>query len=123
MAAAKAKRGGEAPRMFGDYIVNGVFDEMFGSTGTPRSLYASVFSRLSELGGDTLARRRRMADIAFRNQGITFTVYSDQVGVEKIFPFDIVPRIIPSGEWETIEKGLIQRITALNLFCKDIYHE
>jgi uncharacterized circularly permuted ATP-grasp superfamily protein len=109
--------------MFEEYIVNGVYDEMFGVTGTPRSHYASVASRLTELGPDALARRRRMADIAFRNQGITFTVYSDQVGVEKIFPFDIVPRIIPADEWSHIEKGLMQRITALNHFCHDIYHQ
>jgi uncharacterized circularly permuted ATP-grasp superfamily protein len=70
-----------------------------------------------------LDRRRRMADVSFRNQGITFTVYSDPRGVEKTFPFDLVPRIIPAGEWETIERGLSQRITALNLFCQDIYHD
>jgi uncharacterized circularly permuted ATP-grasp superfamily protein len=109
--------------MFDNYSVNGIFDEMFSATGKPRSHYASVFARLNDLGNDALQRRRRMADISFRNQGITFTVYSDQVGVEKIFPFDIVPRIIPANEWQQIEKGLIQRITALNLFCKDIYHE
>ena len=64
-----------------------------------------------------------MADVTFRNQGITFTVYNDQRGVEKIFPFDLVPRIIPANEWDLIERGLVQRITALNLFCQDIYHE
>src|SRR5450432_2423757 len=109
--------------MFNQYHLNGVFDEMFAVGGKPRTHYAPVVARLNQLGADALLRRRRMADATFRNQGITFTVYSDQVGVEKIFPFDIVPRIIPAGEWETIEKGLIQRITALNLFCKDIYHE
>lgn len=109
--------------MFEDYVTNGIFDEMFVSTGNARPHYASVEARLKELGSEALLRRRRMADVTFRNQGITFTVYSDQTGVEKIFPFDIVPRIIPSGEWEKIEKGLVQRITALNLFCKDIYHE
>jgi uncharacterized circularly permuted ATP-grasp superfamily protein len=109
--------------MFEEYGLNGVFDEMFNAPGAPREHYTSVVSRLKELGSETLMRRRRMADVAFRNQGITFTVYSDQTGVEKIFPFDIVPRIIPATEWEQIERGLIQRITALNLFCKDIYHE
>jgi uncharacterized circularly permuted ATP-grasp superfamily protein len=64
-----------------------------------------------------------MADVSFRNQGITFTVYGDARGVEKTFPFDLVPRIIPADEWETIERGLVQRITALNLFCQDIYHD
>ena len=64
-----------------------------------------------------------MADVAFRNQGITFTVYGDATGVERIFPFDLMPRIIPAPEWDTIERGLVQRITALNLFCQDVYHE
>src|SRR4051812_3550408 len=109
--------------MFDDYILNGIFDEMFVATGKERPHYTSVVARLKELGGDAIARRRKMADVSFRNQGITFTVYSDQTGVEKIFPFDIVPRLIPNGEWEQIEKGLTQRITALNLFCQDIYHE
>jgi uncharacterized circularly permuted ATP-grasp superfamily protein len=109
--------------MFEQYILNGIFDEMFSATGVPRAHYAPVLSRLRELGPDAIQRRRRMADITFRNEGITFTVYSDQTGVEKIFPFDLVPRIIPADEWSHIEKGLIQRITALNLFCKDVYHE
>ncbi len=109
--------------MFDNYLINGVFDEMFATTGAPRGHYGPVVERIKDLGRDAILRRRRMADLTFRNQGITFTVYSDQTGVEKIFPFDIVPRIIPSQEWEQIEKGLIQRITALNFFCKDIYHE
>lgn len=109
--------------MFEGYVVDGIYDEMFAAAGSPRVHYAPVASRLSELGNESLQRRRRMADLSFRNQGITFTVYSDQTGVEKIFPFDIVPRIIPAGEWHGIEKGLVQRITALNLFCRDIYHE
>jgi uncharacterized circularly permuted ATP-grasp superfamily protein len=109
--------------MFDAYELDGLFDEMFIAAGSPRAHYTGVASRLKELGPDAIQRRRRMADLSFRNQGITFTVYSDQTGVEKIFPFDIVPRIIPASEWAIIEKGLIQRITALNLFCRDIYHE
>src|ERR1700734_3018478 len=109
--------------MFDSYEVNGLFDEMFSSAGVPRPHYAPAAARLKALGADTFARRVKMADVTFRNQGITFTVYSDQRGVEKIFPFDLVPRIIPADEWEGIEKGLIQRITALNLCCQDIYHE
>lgn len=109
--------------MFDAYQLDGVFDEMFVAQRVPRDHYSSVLARLTELGRDAIQRRRRMADLAFRNQGITFTVYSDQIGVEKIFPFDIVPRIIPANEWSRIELGLTQRITALNLFCKDIYHE
>src|SRR5438067_2308046 len=108
--------------MFKQYQVDGLFDEMFQAAGSPRSHYAPVAEQLSKLDYSAMARRRRLADVAFRNQGITFTVYNDARGVEKIFPFDIVPRIIPASEWDLIERGLIQRITALNLFCQDIYH-
>ena len=109
--------------MFDKYEVDGLFDEMFTVPGKPRAHYGPVAERLSDLGAAAFARRVRMADVTFRNQGITFTVYNDDRGVEKIFPFDLVPRIIPANEWDTIERGLIQRITALNLFCQDIYHE
>ena len=108
--------------MFESYQVDGLFDEMFESQGAPRAHYAAAASRLQALGSESFARRVKMADVTFRNQGITFTVYSDQRGVEKIFPFDLVPRIIPSNEWDHIEKGLTQRIQALNMFCQDIYH-
>ncbi|HEX8342553.1 MAG TPA: circularly permuted type 2 ATP-grasp protein [Tepidisphaeraceae bacterium] len=96
---------------------------MFSETGKPRRHYAPVAQRLSDMDVDAFERRRRMADVLFRNQGITFTVYADKRGVEKIFPFDLVPRIIPSDEWQILERGLMQRITALNLFCHDIYHD
>ncbi len=109
--------------MFESYEVNGLFDEMFESSGQPRPHYAPAASRLNALGSEAFARRVKMADVTFRNQGITFTVYSDQRGVEKIFPFDLIPRIIPANEWDRIEKGLTQRIHALNLFCHDIYHK
>src|SRR5215203_2680811 len=109
--------------MFDGYQIDGCFDEMFEAPGKARGHYHSLHTRLKALGDSAFQRRRRMADISFRNQGITFTVYSDATGVEKIFPFDIVPRLIPHGEWEQIEKGLTQRITALNLFCQDIYHD
>ncbi|MGH7178076.1 MAG: circularly permuted type 2 ATP-grasp protein [Tepidisphaeraceae bacterium] len=109
--------------MFDNYDVNGLFDEMFAGPGRPRTHYTPVLKRLSALDSESLQRRRRMAEVIFRNQGITFTVYQDAAGVEKIFPFDPVPRIVPASEWATIERGLVQRITALNLFCQDIYHE
>ena len=67
--------------------------------------------------------KRQAVDTAFLRQGITFNVYGDAQGAEKIFPFDLLPRIIPATEWEFLERGLVQRITALNLFLHDIYHE
>ena len=72
---------------------------------------------------EELRRRKRSADLSFLTQGITFTVYGDDEGTERIFPYDLLPRIITGSEWERIESGLIQRITALNLFLRDIYHE
>jgi uncharacterized circularly permuted ATP-grasp superfamily protein len=109
--------------MFERYEVDGLFDEMFTRPGEARGHYRAVADQLRRMGPAAFSRRVRMADLTFRNQGITFTVYNDQRGVEKIFPFDLVPRIVPADEWDVIERGLIQRITALNLFCQDIYHE
>ncbi|MGA2439363.1 MAG: circularly permuted type 2 ATP-grasp protein [Tepidisphaeraceae bacterium] len=99
-----------------------MFDEVFALDGQPRPHYKSLLSRLAGLGQSAFEKRRRMTDVLFRNQGITFTVYSDTRGVEKIFPFDLIPRIVPADEWDVIERGLVQRITALNLFCQDVYH-
>src|SRR3954447_684692 len=109
--------------MFESYHLDGLFDEMFEGVGHPRPHYAAVAARLKALGPAAFNKRVRMADVTFRNQGITFNVYKDGAGVEKIFPFDLVPRIVPAHEWDVIERGLVQRITALNLFCRDIYHE
>jgi uncharacterized circularly permuted ATP-grasp superfamily protein len=109
--------------MFDRYEVDGLFDEMFETPLKPRQHYTAVAEKLKAVGPAAFNRRVRMADVTFRNQGITFTVYNDKRGVEKIFPFDLVPRIIPAPEWDVIERGLVQRITALNLFCQDIYHD
>jgi uncharacterized circularly permuted ATP-grasp superfamily protein len=109
--------------MFDTYQLDGIYDEMFDAPGQPRGHYAAVAQRLAKLEPSHFVNRRRMADVSFRNQGITFTVYGDARGVEKIFPFDLVPRIVPAREWDVIERGLVQRITALNLFCQDIYHD
>ena len=113
----------DASPMFAGYALNGVYDEMFAGAGEPREHYRAVAGRLSTFDPAEFDRRRRMADVSFQNQGITFTVYSESANVERIFPFDLVPRIIPADEWETIERGLAQRITALNHFCRDVYHE
>ncbi len=109
--------------MFDGYQINGLFDEMFEKPGVARPHYAGLHQRISDLGIDAIKHRSTMADACFRNQGVTFTVYKDALGVEKIFPFDVLPRIIPADEWKLIEDGLVQRITALNLFCHDIYHQ
>lgn len=99
------------------------FDEMFTSEREVRPHYRQLFERLLSLDTEEFDQRRAAVDAAFLRQGITFTVYSDEQGTERIFPFDLIPRVIPASEWEKIEAGLKQRITALNLFLHDIYHE
>jgi uncharacterized circularly permuted ATP-grasp superfamily protein len=96
---------------------------MFRAAGRPRPQYRPLYARLLSLGQDELRRYKQEADLAFFNQGITFKVYGRSEGTEQIFPHDLLPRIISSLEWETIERGLVQRITALNIFLKDVYHE
>ncbi len=116
------------PAGFGGYRLDGVFDEMFepddGGKIVPRGHYEGVHQQLLGLDTESLERRRRMAEVSFRNQGITFTVYGGEEsgrGIERTLPFDLAPRIIPDKEWEHLEAGLKQRITALNLFVADIY--
>ncbi len=109
--------------LFDGYADDGFFDEMFAAPRQPRAHYERLYRRLSELSGDDFNDRIRLADIAFLYQGITFTVYSAQEGIERIFPFDLVPRIIPQAEWQQLDRGLKQRVTALNLFLHDVYHD
>jgi uncharacterized circularly permuted ATP-grasp superfamily protein len=112
-----------ASEAFRRYEFNGSYDEMFRSTDLPRKQYRPLYAQLLNLGADELRRSKQEADQSFFNQGITFTVYGSEKGTERIFPHDLLPRIITAAEWETIERGLTQRITALNLFLKDVYHE
>lgn len=98
------------------------FDEIISETGEPRAHYDKLIERFSHFSVDDIKARRQVVNIFFRNQGITFTVYGADEGIERIFPFDLVPRVVPSNEWKTIETGLTQRITALNEFLYDIYH-
>lgn len=109
--------------LFSHYQLDSSYDEMFTAEGMPRPQYRALMERLIELSPDELRRRQQAADLAFLNQGITFTVYGGDEGTERIFPYDLLPRIITRDEWETIERGLTQRITALNLFLKDVYNE
>ena len=106
---------------FRTYHLDAAHDEMFDGRGLPRPHYAALFERLLTLDPQELKQRQTAADLAFLHQGITFTVYGQKDGTERIFPYDLIPRILTSGEWEIIERGLTQRLTALNLFLKDIY--
>jgi uncharacterized circularly permuted ATP-grasp superfamily protein len=109
--------------LFSQYDLDRVFDEMFEAVGRPRPHYHALLEELASVRPEELQRRQLDADRAFLTQGITFTVYGDEQGTERIFPFDLLPRILTAGEWATLERGLAQRLTAINLFLKDIYNE
>lgn len=99
------------------------YDELFLGKGQPRPSSAPLIKWMQGLRPDELQQHRETAKIAFLKLGVTFNVYSDNQGVERVFPFDIIPRIVSSDEWALLEKGLKQRIMALNLFLGDIYNE
>lgn len=110
-------------RMMEQYDLDGAFDEMFSEAGEPRPQYSELLKAFLAMPPDEREMRKRSADLSFLTEGITFTVYGREEGTEKIFPYDLLPRVITHAEWEKIEKGLEQRITALNLFLRDVYHE
>lgn len=99
-----------------------LWDEMFGSEGI-RKHYRGIADFLTTISPAELSKKEELARRLFMSQGITFTVYSSGEGIEKIFPFDIIPRIITAAEWTFIEQGIKQRLRALNLFLRDVYHE
>jgi uncharacterized circularly permuted ATP-grasp superfamily protein len=110
--------------MFEGYVREDYFDEMFAGEGDQYfPHYEQVYKRFKAFSQNELIHKQRFVNNGFLEQGITFTVYSDNQGTERIFPFDLFPRIIPATEWRRIEEGLTQRIIALNLFLHDIYHE
>ncbi len=107
---------------FDSYITSSnVWDEMFDDKSAIRSQYQKVINYLSKESSEALNKKEELAKRLFLSQGITFTVYDSGEGIEKIFPFDIIPRIITAKEWAFIEKGIKQRINALNHFLKDVY--
>jgi len=103
------------------YEAGAFFDEMFEETGEPRAHYRKIHARLGVMSPEQLDERRRLADVSFLLQGITFAFYSDGRGTERLFPFDLIPRILPRSEWDRVERGLAQRVIALNLFLQDVY--
>jgi len=111
------------PEPFAHYQLDSAYDEMFCADGTPRGHYHALYERLRQLPPEELHRREQAAELSFLNQGITFTVYGRDEGTERIIPHDLLPRIIKGDDWATVERGLAQRITALNLFLKDVYHD
>lgn len=109
--------------MFQHYQLDSAWDEMRSADGQARAHYAELMQRILHISPQELAQRQQSADDSFLAQGVTFTVYGHDAGTEKIFPFDLLPRIITDAEWRTVERGLAQRITALNMFLHDIYHQ
>jgi uncharacterized circularly permuted ATP-grasp superfamily protein len=108
---------------FAAYNTDDCFDEMFDEQARPRAAARPLIHFMETLPDGELLRRQQSAERALLHMGITFNVYGDTAGTERIFPFDLVPRIVAASEWDHIERGLKQRIRALNLFLDDIYHE
>src|SRR4051812_10523504 len=106
-----------------EYQTEKFFDEMIGADGVPRPAVQHLARNLEDLADGELVQRQKSVDRALVHMGITFNVYGESAGLEKTLPFDLVPRIIAGSEWTRIEKGLRQRIQALNLFIDDLYHE
>ncbi|GAA6167021.1 circularly permuted type 2 ATP-grasp protein [Sessilibacter corallicola] len=106
-----------------DYECENLYDELINSRGNPRQPAKRLATYLSKLGVDELNKRRQLADATVQDMGVSFTVYTDEGNIDRAWPFDIIPRIIPAKEWNQIALGLKQRLRALNLFINDIYHE
>ncbi len=109
--------------LFSTYQLGEAYDEMFEPRGAPRRHCGGLMQALAATSAPELVQYQSEADRAFLTQGITFTVYGDDQGTERIFPYDLLPRILTRSEWEPVERGLKQRLTAINLFLKDVYHE
>ncbi len=107
---------------FADYSTDGFHDEIFLPDGTPRPEVQLLIDRIESLPDNEFLRRHRAAERALLGMGITFNVYGEDAGTERIFPFDIVPRPVMAAEWIRLERGLQQRIRTLNLFIDDVYH-
>jgi uncharacterized circularly permuted ATP-grasp superfamily protein len=107
--------------LFRGYDPGSFYDELIGPNGQPRPFAEAMYDILANMPLGVFEERRKLADLSYLVQGITFTVYSDGQGTERLFPFDLVPRIIPRSEWDVIERGLAQRVMALNLYLQDIY--
>ena len=113
----------ELEPLIGDYLLDQAYDEMREPNGELRPHYRAMAENLITLPPGDLQRRKQSADLAFLTQGITFTVYGREEGTERIFPYDLLPRLVTAREWDRIERGLTQRITALNLFLRDVYSD
>src|SRR5437660_4928844 len=109
--------------LFQGYAFGDAYDEMFDPGLRPRAHYQNLCHRLQGMTPEEFRRRKAMTDLSMLQDGVGFTVYRQEEGIERVWPMDPVPRIIPASEWAVIERGLMQRLTALNLFLKDVYHD
>ncbi len=114
---------GSAQLHFRDYDTHGFYDELIDEHGQPRPGAELLIQRIQDLPSGELLQRQQTAERSLFRMGITFNVYGDERGAEKIFPFDLLPRIIAAAEWDQLERGLKQRIRALNMFIDDCYHD
>jgi uncharacterized circularly permuted ATP-grasp superfamily protein len=119
---APTRSASEGRSLFDGYEpLPGTFDEFVDPEGKPHDAVADVVRLLDEIGRGEFKRRKKLADVTFLRGGVTFSTCSGDTATERIFPFDLIPRVIAASEWERVEKGLEQRIRALNLFLADIY--
>ena len=100
-----------------------LWDELLHTDGEPRNAAAELVQQLQSLGLAELQQRQDLAELDIVGMGITFTVYSDGRGIDRAWPFDVIPRVIAADEWRAIERGLVQRLRAINMFIDDVYHE
>jgi uncharacterized circularly permuted ATP-grasp superfamily protein len=122
--AAPSKKVGFGPDdLFRGYSFGSAYDELFARPGEPRPHYQALYRQLRGVGAEQFRRYKAMTDLSMLQDGVGFTVYRQEEGIERVWPMDPVPRIIPADEWATIERGLVQRLVALNLFLKDVYHD
>jgi len=98
------------------------YDELYDASGAPRPQYAALAATLRTLGRDDLLARVTAINTALLQRGVTFTVYADSAGTERVFPFDVLPRIITADEWSRVTSGIAQRVRAINAFIYDVYH-
>src|SRR3989441_4006308 len=119
----RARAQAEQASLFEGYApLSGAFDEFVDASGQPHPAVAAVVRRLDELGRAEFRRRKKLADATFRRGGVTFSVYTGTAAAtERIFPFDLIPRVVSAAEWTPVSLGLEQRIRALNLFLADVY--
>ena len=99
------------------------YDEYAGENGVPRPHYAGLAATLRAIEWSDLRAREQTVNAVLLQRGVTFTVYADSQGTERIMPFDLIPRIIPGSEWSRLSRGVAQRVRALNAFLTDVYHE